>query len=87
MRKIVGIGVGENAAKMVWEHLKRKAGSELKEGETWFVSKDFWEGDCEFEVKILGDTVEVWLTCIHYGFWGDEENWKNLGKNLPSVWS
>ena len=80
--KILTIGLGNKAAQKILETLKEK---EIKNGDTLFVSKDFREGDCEFEVRILEDTVEVWLTCIHYGFWGEEENWKTQGKNLPSV--
>jgi len=87
MKKVVGVFISQQAAQEVWNYLKKEKGEEIKEGDTWFVSKDFREGDCEFEVKILGDTVEVWLTCIHYGFWGEEENWKTQGKNLPSVFS
>ncbi|GEM_PF-2088742 len=87
MKKVVGIGVGEKAARKVWDLLRKEKGGEIKDGDTWFVSLDFKEGDCEFEVRVLEDTVEVWLTCIHYGFWGNEENWRSQGKNLPSVWS
>jgi len=79
--KILTIGLGSKAAQRVLNSLKR----ELKTGKSYFVSMDFREGDCEFEVKILEDTVEVWLTCVHYGFWGEEENYKTQGKNLPSV--
>ena len=85
VKNLKPIGLGEQAAKRVWEFFAKERGVEKESGTTYFINLDFKEGDCEFEIKIQGDTAEITLVCIHYGYWGNEENWG--GKNLPSVGS
>jgi len=83
VKNLKPIGLGEQAAKRVWEFFVKGIGVEKESENTYFLSVDFKEGDCEFEIKIREDTAEITLICIHYGYWGSEENWG--GKNLPSV--
>ncbi len=64
LKKVKGIkhiGLGEQAAKRVWEFFVKGEGVEKEDENTYFVSVDFKEGDCEFEIKIQGDTAEITL--------------------------
>ena len=83
VKNLKPIGLGEQAAKRVWEFFIKEVGVKKEDENTYFVSVDFKEGDCEFEIKIQGDTAEITLISIHYGYWANEENFG--GENLPSI--